>query len=105
MTAESNTITLALTHDELEPVRAILGQYGQGNSAFVFGSRVVASVEDQRRVKPYSDLDIALAEPLLTLAQMDAMPEAFSESDLPMRVDIAIAADLPEEWKKRVWPL
>jgi len=105
MTAESNSITLVLTTAERESVRTILNQYAPGHSAFIFGSRVVTSIQDQRPVKTHSDLDIALAEPPLTLAQMDAMREAFSQRDLPMRVDIASAADLPEEWKKRAWPL
>jgi len=73
-----------------------LDQYAPAHSAFVFGPRVVTSMQVHRRVKPHSDLDIALAPPL-TLAKMDEMQEAFSQSDLPMRVDIARAADLPEE--------
>jgi len=62
-------------------------------------------MQDQRRVKPHSDLDIALTGPSLTLAQMNQMREAFSQSDLPMRVDFARATDLRDECKKRAWPL
>ncbi len=105
MTTESNPISLVLTPDEQDSVCEILNRYAPGHRAFVFGSRVVTSADQYRRVKTYSDLDIALTEPTLTLAQMDEMREAFSQSDLPMRVDIASAADLPEEWEKRAWPL
>jgi len=62
-------------------------------------------MQDQRRVKPHSDLDIALTGHSLTLAQMNQMREAFSQSDLPMRLDIARAADLRDECEKRAWPL
>ena len=31
--------------------------------------------------------------------------EAFSESDLPMRVDVVEAVDLPAAWDIRAWPL
>ena len=100
-----NAITLALTSNEQACVRGILNQHAPKHSAFVFGSRVLVNPEDHQRVKKHSDLDIALSEPPLSLSQMDAMREAFSQSDLPMRVDIARAADLPDEWKKRAWPL
>lgn len=33
-----------------------------------------------------------------------ALREAFSESDLPMRVDVVEAGDLPAEWNIRAWP-
>ena len=105
MIVEPNTIAVALTPVEQKSVRAILHQHAPKHSAFVFGSRVVTSAEDLRRVKRHSDLDIALSDPPLQLPQMDALRDAFSQSDLPMRVDIARAADLPDEWKKQIWPL
>ena len=37
--------------------------------------------------------------------QADALREAFSESDLPMRVDTVAADDLPGAWNIRAWPL
>ena len=43
--------------------------------------------------------------PQLKPQQSFALREAFSESDLPMRVDIVDTADLPAKWDIRVWPL
>jgi len=105
MTSELKAIELVLTQAERDRACAILNRYAPGCRAFVFGSRVVRCADDYRRIKTHSDLDIALTGPALTLAQMDDMREAFSQSDLPMRVDIAHVEDLPAEWKKRAWPL
>jgi len=103
--ADPIPIELILTPAKRQSVRIILNQYAFGRSTFAFGSRVVACEEDYQRVKRHSDLDIALAEPALSLTEMDELRDAFSQSDLPMRVDIANAADLPSEWKVHAWPL
>ena len=73
--------------------------------AYVFGSRVVLNAADRARLKPHSDLDLLLQGPRLKLHEAYALKEAFSESDLPMRVDTVNMDDLPREWDVRVWPL
>ncbi len=51
---------------------------------FVFGSRALA------RTKPYSDLDLLIdAGRPLSLDDTAVLAEAFSESDLPFKVDLA----------------
>lgn len=100
--SDTATLSLALLPAEHQLVSTILLKYAPGRRAFAFGSRVLTSVDDRRRLKPHSDLDIALSAPPLTMLEMDDMRDAFSQSDLPMRVDIASEADLPLEWKKRV---
>ena len=84
-------------------VRALLHLHAPHHTAF--GSRVVSSAQDRARVKPHSDLDLALSATPLPLKQMFTLREAFSESDLPMRVDIVDMGDLPAGWNIRVWPL
>jgi hypothetical protein len=98
-------IELALAPRDLALVRRLLNQHAPHHRAFAFGSRVIASPADRSRLKPHSDLDLALEGPHLKPQQSFALREAFSESDLPMRVDIVDAADLPAKWDIRVWPL
>jgi len=94
-----------LPANALAVVQALLHRHAPHHTAFAFGSRVVCSAEGRARVKPHSDLDLALTGTPLPLDQMFTLREAFSESDLPMRVDIVNTGDLPEGWKIRVWPL
>ena len=86
-------------------VRALLHLHAPHHTAFAFGSRVVSSAQDRVRVKPHSDLDLALSATPLPLKQMFTLREAFSESDLPMRVDIVNTGELREGWKIRAWCL
>jgi predicted nucleotidyltransferase len=65
-------------------VLAILGaNLPDGVTAWVFGSRATG------RARRYSDLDLAIdAGRPLTLDEAARLAEAFSESDLPYRVDL-----------------
>lgn len=105
MNAGGEQIELMLPAHALAVVQALLHQHAPLHTAFAFGSRVVGSAQDRARVNPHSDLDSALTGTPLPLEQMFSLREAFSESDLPMRVDIVDMRDLPEGWKIRSWPL
>ena len=96
-------LMLALRH--LALVRQLLHIHAPHHLAYAFGSRVVSKPGDRARLKPHSDLDLALEGPPLQPEQSFALREAFSESDLPMRVDVVNAADLPATWDIRAWPL
>lgn len=100
---ENRELILAPQH--LALVRALLRTHAPRHRAYAFGSRVVSAPGERARLKPHSDLDLALEGPPLKLEQSFALREAFSESDLPMRVDLVEAADLPIEWNIRAWPL
>lgn len=64
-------------------VRAILKEQVPECNVWAFGSRC------QGRARPYSDLDLAIeSDRPLGLARLGALAEAFSESDLPWRVDL-----------------
>jgi len=98
-------VELVLAPQHLALVRALLRTHAPRHRAYAFGSRVVSEPGDLSRLKPHSDLDLALEGPPLKLEQSFALREAFSESDLPMRVDLVEAADLPAGWNIRAWPL
>ncbi len=73
---------------DLEPrllatVRSILLARLPNARVWAFGSRV------QGRAKHFSDLDLAVEdEAPLELHQLFALKDAFSESDLPIKVDV-----------------
>lgn len=74
-------IDLAPRH--LAIVQDILRHYLPDREVRVFGSRVTG------KVKPYSDLDLAvMGDTPLTLTQLADLTEAFDESDLPWKVDV-----------------
>lgn len=105
MIVADEKLELALAAPYLALVRALTQQHAPHHQFYVFGSRVISDAAAWQRVKPHSDLDLAIAGEPLPLEQLFALREAFSQSDLPMRVDIVHAGDLPEGWKIRAWPL
>jgi predicted nucleotidyltransferase len=96
---------LMLAPKHVALVRALLRTHAPNYRAYVFGSRVVLNTADRARLKPHSDLDLALEGPPLKLHQAYALKDAFSESDLPMRVDVVSVGDLPRRWDIRARPL
>lgn len=77
-----------------EIVKAVLQQHIPGYEVWAFGSRV------KHTAKPYSDLDLVVAtDSPLALETTAALREAFSESNLPWKVDILDWATISEEFK------
>lgn len=74
---------LDLGENEYEIVRAILKQNLPDTEVRAFGSRVTG------RARPYSDLDLVImTQTSMPLSELAALREAFSESDLPWKVDL-----------------
>lgn len=85
-------IDLAASH--LKTVRQLLAALAPECEVRAFGSRVAG------KAKPYSDLDIVLAgDGRLPSARVSALREAFSESDLPIRVDVLDWHAIPESFR------
>ena len=62
---------------------------------WVFGSRATGSA------RRYSDLDLAIdASRRLALDEIAALTEAFSDSDLPYRVDIIDWREIDDRWRR-----
>jgi predicted nucleotidyltransferase len=76
----------------LSVLRAILPQ---GTKVWVFGSRVTG------RARRYSDLDLAIdAGRPLTLDEIAGLTEAFSDSDLPYKVDLVDWHGIDGRWRQ-----
>ena len=77
-------MTLALSDDHRRLVMAILVEHlPPGTGVWVFGSRATG------RSRPLSDLDLVIdAGRQLTLDEAAILAEAFSDSDLPYKVDL-----------------
>lgn len=83
----------------LDEQRKIVAQILESNiptaHIYIFGSRAVGNP------KPHSDLDLAIdmGSPL-SLQQMAQLKDAFSESDLPFRVDVVDMQAVSPEFLK-----
>jgi hypothetical protein len=82
------------------------GSNAPGGDAAAARPALLDAVTQRARIKGATPFMRELMEGSpLKPQQSFALREAFSESDLPMRVDIVDAADLPAKWDIRVWPL
>ncbi len=80
---------------DLETVREILAEHIPEYEVLAFGSRVAWTA------RQYSDLDLAvMTEEPLDIMRMADLKEAFAESDLSFRVDIADWAATSENFRK-----
>lgn len=86
-----------LPEADLTTVRNLLAQHLPGCSAYVFGSRVRGTA------RRYSDLDLALeSEAPIPENQLEALREAFSESDLPILADLVDLRTVSASFRTRI---
>lgn len=86
---------LQLSDSEWQQVSAILQRHLPNNEVWAFGSRVKGNA------KPYSDLDLAIiTDTPLPLELLAEVAEAFSESDLPWKVDLVDWATTSERFRQ-----
>ena len=84
---------LQISDSEWQQVSAILQHYLPQYEVWAFGSRVKGNA------KPYSDLDLAIiSDTPLPLPLLAEIAEAFSESDLPWKVDLVDGATTSERF-------
>jgi predicted nucleotidyltransferase len=81
--------------------RVVLGIFAthlpRGSAVWVFGSRATG------RARPLSDLDLAVdSGRCLTLDERAALAEAFSDSDLPYKVDLVDWHDIDERFRQTI---
>ena len=82
-------------------VREMVRKYAP--KVYAFGSRALANSD--AIVKHHADLDLMFDGPELTIDERFVLRGAFSDSDLPMRVDVMDAADIPKTWTIRTCPV
>lgn len=81
--------------EDLETVKTILQCYVPQEEVWVFGSRVTG------KSRPFSDLDLAIiTQKPLSLSVFMNLQNAFSESDLPFKVDVIDWAATKAEFQK-----
>ena len=88
---------LDLETGQLEMVRSILRTQLPNARVWAFGSRV------QGRAKRFSDLDLAIEdEAVLELQQLFDLNYAFSESDLPISVDVLDLRTISQQFRELI---
>lgn len=86
-----------LSQDQLALVHRLLEKHVRDCEVRAFGSRVTG------KAKLYSDLDIVVLGPSrLPLGRLAALREAFSECDLPIRVDLIDWHAIPESFRAAI---
>lgn len=90
---------IAITPEQWEIVATILEKHIPNKTIWIFGSRA------KHQAKPYSDLDIAIiGETALSIDQLAAMTEDFTESALPFKVDLLDWATVGVAFRRIIEP-
>ena len=95
----SPTIVLDLPQKYLEQVKTLLRTHVPHAEVWAYGSRVTGSGHEA------SDLDLVLRNPKNLQEESSALnelKEAFTESNLPIRVDIMDWARIPESFHREI---
>lgn len=88
---------IAITPAQWKIVFDILQKHVPNKEIFAFGSRA------RHTEKPYSDLDlIIVSDSSLPLSQLAAIEHAFSESDLPFKVDIIDSTAITPQFHEQI---
>ncbi|WP_419925976.1 restriction endonuclease subunit S [Candidatus Poriferisocius sp.] len=85
-----------LTVDHQETVVALIQKHLPNTTAWAYGSRVKWTSH------PNSDLDIVIFAPPERLRQVSELRDAFSESNLPFRVDLFVWDAVPDTFRKNI---
>ena len=76
-------------------IKDILNRYIPERKVGIFGSRITS------KTKPFSDVDLVIfGDTPLTWEQQSSLANAFSASDLPIRVDVVDWSTTSEEFRK-----
>lgn len=95
----TTTSSIGLTEEESRTVRAILAEHVPEAEVWAFGSRVTGTA------RPYSDLDLVIAaDGPLGLGALAALREAFTDSNLPWKVDVVDWSTASDELRAEIRP-
>jgi len=90
---------IAVEPHQWEELAAILQTRLPGRRVWAFGSRATG-----KRVRRFSDLDLAIEGEELPLELMGALRDALDESRLPFKVDVVDLATATPEFRARIEP-
>ena len=88
--------TIDITGEQRATILALLECHLPDTEAWAYGSRV------KWTSRPQSDLDLVVFATEEQQMQIDALREAFEESDLPFRVDLFVWDEVPESFKDKI---
>lgn len=89
---------IGLEPSHLANIKTILRQYVPEHEVRAFGSRVHGE-----NLKPHSDLDLVIMnEEPLKAARYALLQEAFSESDLPIKIDLVEWASISKDFRELI---
>jgi predicted nucleotidyltransferase len=88
---------VAMEPHEWAIVTDILREFAAGRTVWAYGSRATG-----RRVKRYSDLDLAVGGPPFATGEEAKLDEAFDESRLPFKVEFQRLVAMSEEFRNRI---
>ena len=87
---------VTLTPRQREVVLQAIERCLPGVTVWVYGSRVRGTA------RPTSDLDMVVFAPPERRPEVFALREAFEDSSLPVRVDLFLWDEIPEEFRKNI---
>jgi predicted nucleotidyltransferase len=85
-----------MTEEQRYEIISLLDCYLPGVEAWIFGSRVGGSA------RLNSDLDLVVFAEAKDRLNVEALRDAFDESDIPFRIDMHVWNDLPETFKQNI---
>jgi len=88
---------LTAAHTELV-AECLRSHISKQHRVYLFGSRARGDAQ------PFSDLDLCLEGPNLNYAEMSALQDEFSESDLPYGVDVVQKSKLSKDFLSLIAP-
>lgn len=98
-TTASGKPLIVIEPQHWEELSSILKAHVPSRRVWVFGSRATG-----RRVRRFSDLDIAVEGEELPFDEMATLREALDESRLPFKVDVVQLAMVTPEFQARIEP-
>jgi predicted nucleotidyltransferase len=90
---------IVIEPEQWEELSVLLERHAPRRKVWAFGSRATG-----RRVRRFSDLDIAIEGEELSFAEMALLREALDESRLPFKVDVVQLASLTPDFRARIEP-
>ena len=85
-----------ITAEQRKTVLALLARHLPNTTAWVYGSRV------KWTSRPESDLDLVVFATPEQAGRVSYLREAFEESNLPLRVDLFVWDEVPEQFRKTI---